>query len=136
MGIIERARALRNAVDRAASALPDAVAYEVPELYREWDGNDHFYEGGERVTYNGELYKVLQAHPSQTGWTPEDAPSLFAKVLPGQDGTEIGEWVQPDSTNPYMAGDRVLYNGKVYESIIDNNIWSPDAYPGGWSLVE
>lgn len=136
MGIIERARALRNAVDRAASALPDAVAYEVPELYREWDGNDHFYEGGERVAYNGELYKVLQAHSSQTGWTPEDAHSLFAKVLPGQDGTEIGEWVQPDSTNPYMAGDRVLYNGKVYESIIDNNIWSPDAYPGGWSLVE
>lgn len=133
--IVERARALRSAVDRAASALPDNVACEIPELYREWDGNDHFYEGGDRVSYNGELYKVLQAHSSQHGWTPTDAPSLFALVLPGQDGTEIGEWVQPDSTNPYMIGDRVTYNGKVYESAIDNNIWSPDAYPQGWTLV-
>lgn len=135
--IVERARALRNAVDRAASALPDEVAYEIPELYREWDGNDHFYEGGDRVSYNGELYKVLQAHSSQYGWTPTDAPSLFARVLPGQDGTEIGEWEQPDSTNGYQKGARVMYKGRVYESIFEgSNVWSPEAFPQGWMLVE
>jgi hypothetical protein len=26
-------------------------------------------------------------------------------------------------------------DGKVYESLIDNNIWSPEAYPAGWSEV-
>lgn len=58
------------------------------------------------------LVAQMQAHTSQTDWAPDTAPSLFAEVLPGQNGTEIGEWVQPGSTNPYMTGDRVTHNGK------------------------
>lgn len=139
MDIIERARTLRAAINRAADSLTDEQAMECKELYKEWNGYDHFYAAGTRLLRNGELYKVLQAHVSQPGWTPETAPSLFTKVLPGQGGTEIGVWVQPDSTNPYMTGDRAHYpaiNDPVYESTIDNNVWSPEAYPQGWQLVE
>ena len=88
------------------------------------------YAAGDRIQYNGKLYKCLQAHTAQADWNPVDAPSLWAEVLAGQDGTEIGEWVQPDSTNPYMRGDRVSYNGKIYESEVDNNVWAPGVY--GW----
>ena len=35
----------------------------------------------------------------------------------------------------YNLGDRVRYNGKVYESVIDGNVWSPDVYPAGWTEV-
>lgn len=35
----------------------------------------------------------------------------------------------------YQTGDRVTYNGQIYESTIDNNVWSPDTYPQGWKLV-
>lgn len=38
--------------------------------------------------------------------------------------------------NAYMSGDIVNYNGKVYKSVIDNNVWSPDTYPYGWEVVE
>ena len=88
------------------------------------------YASGDRIQYNGKLYKCLQAHTAQADWNPVDAPSLWAEVLAGQDGTAIGEWVQPDSTNPYMRGDRVSYNGKTYESEVDNNVWAPGVY--GW----
>ena len=88
---------------------PDAAAYAV----------------GDRIQYNGKLYKCLQAHTAQADWNPVDAPSLWAEVLAGQDGTEIGEWVQPDSTNPYMRGDKVMHNGKTWVSTIDNNVWEP-----------
>ena len=71
--------------------------------------------------------KCIQAHTSQADWTPENAPSLYAKILPGQSGTEIGEWVQPDSTNPYMKGDKVTHGGKVWVSSVDNNVWEPGA---------
>ena len=107
-------------------------------LFAEWSGNDVFYDTGKRVTYNGALYKVLQAHSSQAGWTPEAAPSLFARVLAGQDGTDIGVWEQPDSTNSYMTGDKVHYptiSDPVYESLIDNNVWFPEAYPAGWKQI-
>ena len=62
------------------------------------------------------------------------APSLWAKVLI-PDENVIPEWEQPDSTNPYMIGDKVSFDGKVYESVIDNNIWSPAAYPAGWKEI-
>ena len=83
------------------------------------------YAAGDRIQYNGKLYKCLQAHTAQADWNPVDAPSLWAEVLAGQDGTAIGEWVQPDSTNPYMTGDKVMHNGKTWISTIDNNVWEP-----------
>jgi hypothetical protein len=61
---------------------------------------------------------------------------VAAEVLPGQGGTDIGEWTQPDSTNPYMKGDRVIFEGKIYESTIDGNVWSPADYPAGWQEIE
>lgn len=46
------------------------------------------------------------------------------------------EFVQPTGAHDaYQIGDRVLYNGKVYESTIANNAYSPDAYPQGWKLL-
>lgn len=86
------------------------------------------------MQYNGTLYSVLQDHTSQADWTPEAAASLFAKVLI-PDANVIPEWEQPESTNGYMTGDKVLFEGTVYESVIDNNVWSPADYPAGWTAV-
>jgi len=94
------------------------------------------YEAGQLLIFEGVLYTVLQAHTSQEGWTPTLAPSLFAVVLSSRVTGEINEWVQPDSTNAYMKGDKVVQNGNLYESTIDNNVWSPEAYPAGWELIE
>ena len=118
-----------------AETLSDAQALQVPMLFDEFDGNGVAYEVGKRVLYKGVLYKVIQAHTSQAGWNPIDAPSLFAKVINETIGGSIPEFEQPGSTNPYMKGDKVIFNGKVYESLIDNNVYSPEAYPAGWKEI-
>ena len=118
-----------------AETLSDAQALQVPMLFDEFDGNGVAYEVGKRVLYNDILYKVIQAHTSQADWTPAAAPSLFAKVINETIDGSIPEFEQPDSTNPYMKGDKVIFNGKVYESLIDNNVYSPEAYPAGWKEV-
>lgn len=115
--------------------LPDEQAAQVPMLFEEFDGNGVTYAVGKRVMYKGVLYKVIQAHTSQADWTPDAAPSLFAKVINETVDGSIPEFVQPDSTNPYMKGDKVKFNGKVYESLIDNNVWSPTDYPSGWKEI-
>ena len=115
-------------------SISDAVALKIPEVFPTWNGNGVEYKKDIKLTYNGVLYKVLQDHTSQAGWTPDAAPSLFAKVLVSDDGTPQ-EWQQPDSTNPYNKGDRVLFNGKTYESLIEGNVWSPSANPAGWKEV-
>lgn len=114
-----------------ASAFSDDLAEIAPAIYPAWTGDAHAYAEGERVSYEGTLYTCLQAHTSQADWSPSAAVSLWAKTLSA--GTadtptgEIPEWVQPDSTNPYSQGARVKHNGKVWESIVANNVWEPGA---------
>ena len=61
------------------------------------------------------------------------SPSLFAEVLI-PDPEVIPDWVQPESTNPYMKGDKVRHNGKVWISDIDFNVFEPGI--AGWSEIE
>ena len=133
--IIERARQLRKRIEKDAAAMDDKDALDYIELFPAWSGEGVEYNVGDRVRYEGVLYKVLQVHTSQPDWTPDYAVSLFARVL-NPDPEVIPDWVQPDSTNPYMKGDKVRFEGKIYESLIDGNVWSPAAYPGGWKEVE
>lgn len=199
--IVARARELRRTIEGLAEDhLTDAEGLENVELFPWYEvGVD--YAVGDRFQYDGELYKVLQAHTSQQSWVPgTGTESLYVKVdeihagtaddpIPysgnmelienlhyTQDGVlyrctrstgtavynalselvglyvevvtsgteeptepeeptggEIAEWVQPDSTNPYMMGDRVLHNGSTWESTVDNNVWEPGVY--GWAEV-
>lgn len=129
----QRAHQLRAAIEVTAESFTDDVAIEYPELIPSWK-TDVDYAIDQRANYEGIVYKCLQTHTSQSDWTPTAAPSLWAKVLI-PDSDTIPEWEQPDSTNGYSKGDKVKYNGAVYESLIDNNVWSPDAYPAGWEVV-
>ena len=107
----------------------DNTAWRMVEFYPEWT-TDTDYATGFKVQYGGKLYKCLTAHASQADWTPDASPSLWAKVLI-PDPDVIPEWEQPDSTNPYMTGDKVTHNGKTWVSDVDNNVWEPGVY--GWT---
>lgn len=127
------AKKYRSIIEQAVVSLDDSAALKAPDLFPAWT-ESHSYSVDDRVKYNSVLYKCIQAHTSQADWTPDAAASLWAEVLPGQDEEEIGEWVQPDSTNPYAKGDRVTHNGKVWESTIDSNVWEPGVY--GWEEID
>lgn len=122
------AEAIVAALVTLRGSATDEQALSVPVLYPAWRSGVE-YVTGQRVLRGGVLYKVLQDHTSQDDWTPDAAPSLFARVLI-PDATAIPEWEQPDSTNPYMSGDKVSHNGSTWVSTIDNNVWEPGVY--GW----
>lgn len=128
----QEAKAFIEAFVKLRRLATDEVSLQVPNLYPTWRENVT-YALNDRVLYNDTFYKVLQAHTAQPDWTPDVAVSLFAKVLiPDED--IIPKWEQPDSTNPYMAGDKVSHNGKTWVSTINNNVWEPGVY--GWETVE
>ena len=110
-------------------AVDDNTALRMLAFYPEWAAGQA-YTAGYKVQHGGKLWRCLQNHTSQDGWEPESAPSLWAKVLIPDD-TVVPEWEQPDSTNPYSAGDKVTHNGKTWVSDIDNNVWEPGVY--GWT---
>lgn len=126
-----------------AMSLPDNALYELRALADEYvDGMTCYGEGNEeempvtRCRYAGRLFRFIGqgTQVMQPGWNPVDAPSLWAEILPGQEGSgeEVGEWVQPDSTNPYSLGDRVYHGGRLWESTTDGNVWEPGAVGAPW----
>ena len=128
-----RARELRALIEKAMNSLNDDDALECVTLFPEWQINKE-YNINERVSYNNNLYRVVQQHRSQENWTPDITPALFTQVaLPG----EIPIWRQPfGAQDAYMIGDKVRYpdeNGTIYISIIDNNVWEPGVY--GWESL-
>ena len=127
---LEAAKVIRAAMDAAAAALTDEQALKAAALYPAWSAQDT-YDAGERVRFDGTLYKCLQPHAAQPDWTPTAAPSLWAKVLTSETGEAL-PWEQPESTNPYMKGDKVTHAGKTWVSTIDNNVWEPGVY--GWEV--
>lgn len=129
---LEAARAVRAAMDAAGRLLTDEQALEAAAIYPAWDG-EAAYEKDDRVRYGERLYRCLQAHQAQADWTPEAAVSLWAKVLTSETGEAL-PWEQPESTNPYMKGDRVTHGGKTWVSTIDNNVWEPGVY--GWEVED
>lgn len=124
MSVIDRARALRRQIEDNAAGMSDYMALQYTELFPAWSGDGIAYKAGDRVRYNGTLYKVLQDHISQGDWRPDSTSSLYAKVLI-PDPAVVPEWEQPDSTNPYSKGDKVLHGGKTWESLVDGNVWEP-----------
>lgn len=127
----EQARQLRKLLENQTATMTDEQILNYPDFIEKWRSGQK-YEVGKRLEYNGTIYKVLTEHTSQADWTPDAAPSLFAKVLI-PDSNVIPEWEQPESTNPYSKGDKVTHNGKTWESTVDNNVWEPGVY--GWKEV-
>jgi hypothetical protein len=92
-----------------------------------------FYVPGDIFNYNSQLYMVLQSHTSQEDWHPEQTPGLYKPIAPP---SVIPEWKQPTGAHDaYNIGDKVTFEGLVYESLIDGNTWSPTAYPQGWKEI-
>ena len=127
---IKTARKLRALIEKAVLSLDDEDALKGVELFPKWAENES-YAIGDRVRYEGILYKCLIAHTSQSDWIPSDSISLWARVLI-PDPEVIPDWEQPESTNPYMKGDKVRHIGKVWVSDIDYNVYEP---PTMWSEV-
>lgn len=147
MTLVDKAKAFRSEFEAStkvarkyilATEMPAEELEELVGLYDQWKPGLSV-KPGERYQHQGKLYQVIQAHTTQADWEPQSVPALFKEVTPSEDtsGKEIvPEWKQPTGGHDaYKKGDKVTFEGKVYESLIDGNSWSPTGYPQGWKLV-
>ena len=121
--------AYRAKIELAASAMTDETALTCVELFPAWT-TGKAYAVGDRVQYDGTLYKCAQAHTSQADWTPDATQALWVVVSI----EEFPEWVQPTGAHDeYNIGDKVSYNGQRYICTTDANVYAPGVY--GWDLI-
>lgn len=140
MNRLQAAEQLRRALQLFTATLPEERALEIASVYPAWEAN-HAYQVGDIISYgtnpvgDPQLYKVVQAHTSQADWTPDAVASLYDAF--GLDDSGYPIWSQPSGAHDaYNVGDVVNYNGSLYKSVIDGNVWSPDVYPAGWEQVD
>lgn len=135
---LQMAEQFFKALQLFAASLEDEKAMEVAYVYDPWTVGKN-YTVGEFLTYgknnvgDPQLYKVVLDHTSQADWTPDVATSLYDAIGLDADGYPV--WSQPTGAHDaYSKGDVVNYNDKLYESLIDGNIYSPDVYSEGWKV--
>ena len=139
MNKLQMAEQLRKALQMFAQTLPDEQAMEIATVYPEW-ASGVSYSIGTFVVYgiNGvgdpQLYKCVQVHTSQSDWTPDATPALWAAI--GLAPDDVPVWSRPTGAHDaYNIGDRVHYpdaDSPIDESRINGNTYSPEEYPAGW----
>lgn len=125
-------QAVKKMLSTETSELSDEDALDVAALFPTWASKiGQQVSVGERLWYDGKLYKVVQAHTASSEWVPDHNPALYTEV-------SIEEWpefVQPTSAETaYNTGDKVTFEGQHYICLIDNCTWSPATYPAAWEL--
>lgn len=112
--------------------IDEVTATEHMSVFAAWEPGIAYAIGNLR-TYGDKLYKCVQAHTSQSDWTPDVAVSLWS--VAGDPAEEYPEWSQPiGAHDAYQTGDKVSHNGKHWISTADNNVWEPGVY--GWMEVQ
>ena len=138
MNRLQAAEQLRRALQMVSAGLTDEQAVEVAAIYDPWMANKAYAVGdlvtfGENSVGDPQLYRVAQAHTSQAAWMPNATPALYTAI--GLDDSGYPVWSQPTGAHDaYNAGDVVSYNGSLYRSLIDGNVYAPDTYPTGWEV--
>lgn len=138
MNRLQAAEQLRRALQMVSAGLTDEQAMEVAAIYDPWMANKAYAVGdlvtfGENSVGDPQLYRVAQAHTSQAAWMPNATPALYTAI--GLDDSGYPVWSQPTGAHDaYNAGDVVSYNGSLYRSLIDGNVYAPDTYPTGWEV--
>lgn len=140
MNRLQYAEQMRAALQMFANTLPDdkktvvATVFPAYEVGKAYAAGDVFSYGVNSVG-DPQLYQVLQAHTSAAEWKPTEATSLYKAI--GITAAGYPEWSQPvGAADAYNTGDIVSYNGTLYQSTIDGNVWAPDVYPAGWTEYE
>ena len=124
-----KAKQLQALIEMLAITLDDTTALTGVELFPVW-ATDTAYAVGDRVQYNGVLYKCVQAHTSQADWMPDATPALWVIVSI----EEWPEWIQPTGAHDaYDKDAKVSHNGKHWKNTMDANVYEPGVY--GWEEI-
>lgn len=140
MDKLQAAEQLRRAIQMFARTLTDDEAVEISTIYPAYEvgrayAADELISCGTNTVGDLQLYRVVQSHTSQADWRPDATPSLYTPIGLSEKGYPV--WSKPAGAHDaYAAGDIVEYNGTLYKSLINGNVYSPDEYPAGWEIYK
>lgn len=131
----KQALRIREIVEQASTSLDDKTASEAPTLFPRLKENGSLIPAGTRINWNGVVKRAAVDLWDTKENNPDNAPALWENIL-YLDGIRIIPDVITAGT-AFAKGEQGWWkDGVLYESTIDNNVWTPDANPTGWKTVE
>lgn len=134
MTLIELARKLRPIIEQAAQSLDDKVASTSAELFPSLKYDGSLLKAGTRINWFGVLKQAAVDLWDTVENNPVNAPTLWQDIAYKQGIRIIPANIT--ATEQFAKGERGWWHDSLYESLIDANVWTPDAYPAGWQLIE
>lgn len=129
----QEAQTIRGFIETAAEGLDDATASQAPTLFPSLKEDGSLVKSGTRINWNGVVKRAaVDLWDTETN-NPDNAPTLW-EDLAYIDGIRIIPEVITVGT-AFSKGEQGWWNGALYESQADNNVWTPDAYPAYWEEV-
>lgn len=134
MDILEKARLQRKNIIASTASLDDETASKTPELFGKMNYNGELIKAGTRINWNGVLKRAAVDLWDAIDNDPDNAPTLWEDIA-----YKEGYRIIPETITAGLAFSKDecgWWNDILYRSLIDNNVWTPDAYPTGWEVVE
>ena len=133
MNLLEKARIQRKNILISSASLDDKTASETPELFGKLNENGELVKAGTRINWNGILKRATADLWDTKENNPDNAPTLWEDIL-YKDGIRIIPEVISVGT-AFSKDELGWWNDVIYKSLLDNNVWTPEANPSGWELV-
>ena len=122
----EAAAAAPEAMDEIVRERGEAQGRKMGDPWVRPSGAVDAYPTGAVVTHKGSTWRNLTPanvwEPGESGW----------REVPAEDAVPPA-YVQPTGAHDaYSEGDRVTFDGAVWRSLMDGNVWSPDELVHSW----
>ena len=133
---MNRAEALRLRViiETAAASLDDKTASTAPTLFPRLRQDGSLIKAGTRINYNGSIKRAAVDLWDTVDNSPDNAPTLWEDIL-YRDGYRIIPDVITAGT-AFALDELGWWGDKLYKSLLEANVYTPEQYPRGWELQE
>ena len=125
---------LRAIIETAAASLDDKTASTAPTLFPQLKQDGSLIKAGTRINYNGSIKRAAVDLWDTEANNPDNAPTLWEDIL-YRDGYRIIPDVITAGT-AFALDELGWWGDKLYKSLLEANVYTPEQYPRGWELQE
>lgn len=131
---LSEARKLREIIQTAAVSLEDKDASMAFCLFPRLKQDGSLVSAGTRINWKGVVKRAAADLWDTAENTPDAAPALW-EDLAFREGVRIIPQIITAGT-AFAKDEKGWWGDKLYESLIEANVYTPDSYPDGWQLAE
>lgn len=124
---------LRSIVEKAAASLDNKTASTAATLFPRLKADGSLVTVGTRINWNGTIKKASVDLWDSAENNPDNAPGLWENIE-YKDGYRIVTDTLTVTT-AFAKDECGWWNGELYRSKYEGNVYTPSVYPDGWEKV-